>query len=162
MSSASHFTPLERKAHPRLAQLTGSTLAPALLDNLDWHHAARPLRVEDQAASIDLGIYPLIQATWSLGIRTINSCENSGLSGRVWLGFASPNDMTRFVDLASGAPDSPIWQDIRYSSLWKYSILLAQGPAGEAWIATLQFPVEHIKGVTENLISALGAREPQD
>jgi Putative transposase of IS4/5 family (DUF4096) len=47
---------------------------------------------------VDVGIAPLLQALWNLGIRTCNSCEENE-PGIIWIEFYSIEDLEKFLKM---------------------------------------------------------------
>jgi hypothetical protein len=69
-------------------------------------HRTVVVQVGENRAEIDEVIAPLIASIWSVGIRTLSSCEENW-GGLVWIEFPTQDDITRFLNIVVRRESSP-------------------------------------------------------
>jgi hypothetical protein len=100
------------------------------------HHKQVRIEHGEMSAEVDEKIAPLILALWRAGIETFRSCQHHGPSGKVWIGFASADDVAAFLELVVGM-DGGVWSRRGTWGFWmalrQSEPLLGPGIHPEGW-----------------------------
>lgn len=122
------------------------------------HHVEVPVTHPDgRVIGIDTDVVPLLEAMWSTGINTINSCQGH-VDDLVYVVLADLADLDRLLSLVSlgtltvnvmnddiGAPDSSPEEPWR----WRYRLrpVDPNGPGRWRFIVSVEFPASHVPEV---------------
>jgi hypothetical protein len=117
-------------------------------------------RTGEPPVEVDVGIAPLIEALWALGIDTVASCEDGGTSaegglpaGLAWIGFSDEEHAGRFGGLSRGVISGAFGLDPEIREEAE-----AGGIPASTWLTT--FPTSAIAQLAELVRKAATTSHP--
>lgn len=119
-------------------------------------HPTTQLSVAGQSAEIDVGIAPLVEALWTMGVRTDTCCQNINDSGKAFLGLSSVEDWVKVVHALHAHGSERLCIRAFHSHAWTWCPAPIPTAHGTQVLATTFIPVEDLEETTTVLRMAAG------
>lgn len=119
-------------------------------------HPTTSLSIGTQSARIDVGIVPLIEALWTLGIQTDTCCQDVNDSGRAFLGLKSLEESAKLVHALHSHGSERLCVRAFRSHAWTWCPAPIPTAHGTQVLSTTFIPVEDLEETTAALRSAAG------